>query len=304
MARPKEKGSVTLWAWIVSIALHLTLLLVFAIVKFSRFTAANHIAAPSARITTIKKLLQSSPTLPKPKIKNLTKSYFTREKSTLTPIKQIFNNTKPVLTRQANLQKPFTSSTLLPPYHTTAFQPTTEFFGNPTNQRKICYVVDCSGSMKGILGRVKQKLKQSVANLQPDQYFCIIFFGGDKLLTFNNERMVRATPKAKTAACAFIESVRAAGRTNALVALEKALQISDDNGVPPEVIYFLTDGFELTNEDSGLFLQKTAAMTKRSAPKTTINTIGFWPQSQDRKMLQTIAAQSGGRCVFITSESD
>ena len=175
-----------------------------------------------------------------------------------------------------------------------------EFFGSWTDQRKVCYLVDCSGSMQGIFGRVRKKLKESIGNLQPDQYFYIIFFGSEKLFEFGNGRLLRATREAKSAACEFIDSARPAGRTNALVAMERAVKVRDESGHSPAVIYFLTDGFELTTKDVPRFSQKIVNLLKRFAPATKINTIGFWPQSQDRRMLETIARQSGGEFILVT----
>ncbi len=154
-----------------------------------------------------------------------------------------------------------------------------------------------------MFGQVRKRLKKSIASLQSDQYFCIIFFGNNRLFEFSNGRLLRATQKAKTSAYDFINSVQAAGQTNALAALEKAVQIRDGSGVSPPVIYFLTDGFELTTEDSYQFSRKIANLLRQSAPTTKINTIGFWPQNNDREMLETIARQTGGEAVFITDNN-
>ena len=151
-----------------------------------------------------------------------------------------------------------------------------------------------------MFGQVRKRLKKSIASLQPDQYFCIIFFGNNRLFEFSNGRLLRATQKAKNSAYDFIDLVQAAGQTNALAALKKAVQIRNGSGAGPSVIYFLTDGFELTTEGTQKFSQKVADLLKRFAPTTRINTIGFWPQSDDREMLELIARQSGGEFVLIT----
>jgi len=65
------------------------------------------------------------------------------------------------------------------------------------------------------------------------------------------------------------------------------------------VVYFLTDGFELTTEDSRRFSQRIVGLLAKFAPRTKIHTIGFWPQSDDREMLRTIARQSGGDFVLV-----
>jgi Mg-chelatase subunit ChlD len=154
--------------------------------------------------------------------------------------------------------------------------------------------------MHGIFGGVRKKLKESIGDLQPDQYFYIIFFGGDKLFEFGNGRLLRAAQKAKSAAYDFVDAIRPAGRTNALAALERAMQIRDEKGVSPSVVYLLTDGFELATGDEHRFSRKIADLQKRFAPTTRINTIGFWPQNGDRKLLEAIARQSGGKFVFVT----
>jgi len=174
-----------------------------------------------------------------------------------------------------------------------------EFFGSWTDQRKVCYLVDCSGSMQGMFGRVQRKLKDSIKGLQPDQYFYIIFFGGDRLFEFGDGELLRARRQAKSAAYDFIDSVRPAGQTNAIAALERAVQIRDSRGAGPSVVYFLTDGFELTTEDEQRFSQKISNLLKRFAPRPRINTIGFWSAGSDRKMLETMAKQSGGEFVFV-----
>ena len=149
-----------------------------------------------------------------------------------------------------------------------------------------------------MFGQVRRKLKDSIAGLQPDEYFYIIFFGGE-LFESGNGRVLRATPEAKSAAYNFIDSIQSAGQTNAIAALERAVQIRDSGGNSPSIVYLLTDGFELTAEDSRSFSQRVASMLKRFAPTARINTIGFWPQSDDRKMLEAIAKRSGGEFTFV-----
>jgi hypothetical protein len=140
-------------------------------------------------------------------------------------------------------------------------------------------------------------------NLQPDQYFCIIFFGGDRLFEFSDGRLLRATQKTKSAAYAFIDSIQPKGQTNALGALERSVRIRDSQGGTPSIIYFLTDGFELAAEDACRFSQKIANLQKLFAPTARINTIGFWTQGDDREMLQAIARQSGGEFVFVDGDT-
>ena len=175
----------------------------------------------------------------------------------------------------------------------------TAFFGSFTDQRKICYVVDCSGSMQGLFGQVRKQLKNSISALRPDQYFYIIFFQDGKLLESGNGRLVRATDRAKSAACSFADSVRPAGPTNAMDALERAMQIRDQAGQSPALIYFLTDGFDLELDDTSRFGLQLENMRKKLAPSAKINTIGFWTGPADGRILRTVADQSGGEFVNI-----
>jgi hypothetical protein len=297
-------GSVSFWAWMVSIAVHLIVLTAFGVVKFSQSqTGGKHRPTPIAKINQIKKLMQANPIIPKPKIKKSAKGRYAGRTNRLFPANRIFDTAKPSSPILANnndgLAKPSASQSASSLAGSRILPHKIEFFGSFAEQRKVCYLVDCSGSMQGVFGRVRKKLKESIASLQPDQYFYIIFFGGDKLFEFGNGLLLRASQKTKSAAYDFIDLVQPAGQTNALAALERAVQIRDRRGLSPSIVYFLTDGFELTTEDAQRFPQKIANLQKRFAPMTRINTIGFWPQGNDRKMLEAIARQSGGEFVFV-----
>ena len=301
--------SVKFWAWTASIGVHLIVLTVFGVVKFSQQTvqARQHVI-PLAKVSRIKELMQTTDVTAKPKVKKPlpkanSSSFATRPKRIL-PANRIFET--PMAGPQTSACDWQKFSKLSAPQDTFSSARSgillsgVEFFGSRTDQRKVCYLVDCSGSMQGIFGKVREKLKESIINLQPDQYFCIIFFGADRLFEFGNGRLLRATRQAKSTACDFIDSARPSGQTNALVAMERAVKVRDENGHSASVIYFLTDGFELTTKDAPRFSQKMINLLKRFAPTTRINTIGFWPQNQDRRMLEKIARQSGGEFVCIT----
>ena len=180
----------------------------------------------------------------------------------------------------------------------------TEFFGSVAQGRRICYVVDCSGSMQGLWQQVQKGLCKSIEQLQPDQYFCVIVFGGGSILESSGGKMVRATEQAKKDAYNFIGSIQPRGATNAVAALEYAIKIRDRTGVGPSLIYFLTDGFELSEQDNSRFAHQVATMLRSFAPKAQINTIGFWPAEQDRKLLETIAKDSGGEFVVVGDSSE
>jgi hypothetical protein len=299
MVSSGRRGGLTFWAWMVSITVHLIVLTAFGFVKFSQSKAQAKRPTPTAKINQIKRLMETAPAMPKPKVKRRDKGRFTKKMDRLMPVNRIFYAAKPAPQELPEPAKPSTSKSVFLSSNSTISPHRTEFFGSFTDQRRLCYLVDCSGSMQGIFGQVRKKLKDSIANLQPDQYFYIIFFGDNKLFEFGNGRLLRATEETKHTAYDFIDLVKPAGPTNAMAALERAVQIRDRRVQSPSIVYFLTDGFELTTEDERQFSRKIAVLLKKFAPTTKINTIGFWPESDDRKMLEAIAKQSGGESVFI-----
>ena len=293
---------VKFWAWTISVFIHVAVLGAFGVVKFSRSDDQGPampvpVANVSRSITEI-----SASILPKPKIKPPAGRHLSK-------------NNKPWLSEQTIIDDSGVFKQDLNDYAGNSesvtsfdsgrvFSGRVEFFGSKTYQRKICYVVDCSGSMRGMLRLVQNRLKDSIRTLMPDQYFSIIFFGDERLLEFGGGVMLRATANTKSSAVDFIDSIEPAGRTNALEALKRAVEIRDSSGDSPSVIFFLTDGFELTNKDRQMFSFRIADLLRRFAPATKINTIGFWPDGDDRAMLETIAKQSGGEFVFVSGREN
>jgi len=217
-----RSAGVTFWAWTTSIAVHLIVLTAFGVFKFSQWQAgAKQGPAPTAKVSQIRKLIRAVPIIPKPKVKKASVERFAKSTDRLLPVNRIFDAETPGFQNPGRLGRPAASQSalLLPSSGKLAHK--NKFFGSFTKQRKVCYLVDCSGSMRGIFGRVRKSVK------------------------------------------------------------------------------VLTDGFELTTEDEQRFSQKIANLQKRFAPTTRIHTIGFWPQSRDRKMLEAIAKQSGGEFVFV-----
>lgn len=286
------------WAWSISIIVHVVVLGIFAVVKFSQWQEAEkQRPTPTAKVSRIKEFIVAEPVTPKPKVKKAIVSSVSAALDGQLPAKQIFEVPKPILQNPQNVSK-FAENApkrMVALSSSVIVSPKVEFFGSSTEGRKICYVVDCSGSMQGIFGRVQKELIKSVEGLDADRYFYVIFFASDKLYEYGDGRLMRATPQVKSEVCEFIKSVRPAGTTNAKAALERAMQIRE----APAVIYFLTDGFELTGDSAYGFAQKVLEMRKNFAPATKINTIGFWVQGWDGRILEKIAKQSGGECTLI-----
>ncbi len=310
MHKGKIKNSLKLsakaWAWTISIIVHVVVLGVFAVVKFSQWQEAEkQRPAPTAKvIEAVRRMAEAEPVTPKPKVKQSIMSRTaatTRVVAEGLPTRQIFDVSRPILRNPQKVSGLAESApkAVVPLSNSVIVSPKVEFFGSVAAGEKICYVVDCSGSMQGTFGRVQKELIESIGSLPADYYFYVIFFASDKLYEYGEGKLVRASPQMKSAVRDFILSVRAAGATNAMAAMERAMQIRDNSGAAPAIIYFLTDGFELTSDSAYKFAERVKDARKNFAPAVKINTIGFWVQKDDSRILGKIAKDSGGECNLI-----
>ena len=296
-----RSGNARLSALVISIALHLVMLAVFGIAKFSKCeTLAQQQKTPTANLVEIRKFIQAAPVVPKPKIKRPVASRLAAKADEILPADEIFKAAKPYFSNKNVLKEMAQSQSEFSLTDDVMCFGSAGFFGSSTSCRKICYIVDCSGSMQGLMGCVRKELKKSISELQPDNYFGIVFFGNGKLFEFGGGRLLRATPKSKSAAYDFIDAIKSSGKTNAVAAIERAVQIRDDCGAGPQAIYFLTDGFELTANDALQFSDRIANVLKSVASETNINTIGFESQGDDCKLLETLASQTGGKFISVS----
>ncbi|MBN1126510.1 MAG: VWA domain-containing protein [Sedimentisphaerales bacterium] len=294
--RLRHEKTITILAWLGSILIHVVVFSVFGAVPFR---GSGQGAAPQSKplpaMAQIKQAMNMPAMTPKPKVKNLFSS-----RRILRPVKKELELSTVGKIDLGEAEEPIVGLFSEVPLDLEAIDRTgsegVSFFGQYTGSRKICYVVDASGSMHGRLGNVKSQLIDSIQELRPDQFFSIIFFqDGDRLLEMRGGKLLRATPKSKEQAQTFIDTVMPSGPTNAVNALRRAMQIRDSLGRAPELIYFLTDGFDL-GEGAGVeaFAVQIENMRKALAPGTRINTIGFWTELEDVAILRHIARQSGG----------
>lgn len=302
----QSSANVSAWAFGIAIGIHIVVLCILAGKTLSRASADDSAAeTPSATIRQIASMSETPAIAPKPKIvetPRLAKAQSNSKSWSIPALAQEYrvstNGGQTDLTPLAS-----TSGSEKPMQAASAVRPgRIEFFGNYTYDRKVCFVVDCSGSMKGLFGQVVRQLKQTIDTLEPDQSFYVIFFGGNSLHEYGGGKMVRATPAAKEAAYKFANSIQPSGATDAMRAIKRAMEIKDASGNKPAVIYFLTDGFELDGAEGKTFCKKIDTLRKDMAPKTKLNTIGVGTQKNDRPVLETIARDSGGQCVIKGSK--
>lgn len=292
-----NKGSAGLWALCASVMLHLVAMLAFCLVHMgSEPDRVQAPVTPQAAVRQVERMTQTSQPRPKPRVS---------EPQQITESPQISNvEPEQIFTPGAGRQVLARGSSSNFGRRTVQSGPggsETVFFGSGTGSRRISYVVDCSGSMHGFFSTVSRELIESVSSLEPDQYFAITFFGNNELMEFSPGRMLRASPNTKARAVEFINSAGPEGKTSALRALRQAGAVRDDLGRGPEVIYFLTDGFELTDNEPGQFVNAVEHLLENNAPQAIINVIAIWPEQSEIDMLRELARRTNGDFRLIES---
>lgn len=281
-----RSGQISLVAVCVSAGLHLAMLGGFAVVRYSQpaesVSAAGAVCVEKrytvspAPLITEKPKIQAAPEIPEPAAASA---------SSVDAVE--------VAKTEAN-PKPQTAYEHSSPI---ANRPNSEieFFGNRSVAQSICFVVDCSGSMYGRMGMIQQQLKDCIASLYDTQSFYLIFFmDGNTLLESGGGKLEAATGPAKSEAFAMIDRARLGGQTNAAYALKRAMQLHDNQGRAVQLIYFLTDGFDLADNPAEPFYKTLMDIRGKHAPKVTINTVGLWTSDTDRYRLKLIAEMTGG----------
>lgn len=277
-------------AWMASLLIHAVLFGGFAMTRFGQVPAQSRKSVPVFTVQQVSRIIESNPVVSRPKIAQSDAFSIRPEVEAKVPLELLREKKQ---TQSLDSLKKIETAEHLSVDNLFAFEQT-EFFGQATEKRKICYVVDASGSMQGLFTRVKRALGESLMSLEQDQYFYILFFSGETLLESGSGRMQRASSGAVSQALAFIDTIRPAGTTEALKALTRAMQIRDGSGRPPEQIYFLTDGLDVTGSGRATLPVLVRQAAGRLAPNTVIHCIGFWTDGEDQKTLRMIAEQSGG----------
>ena len=287
MKKLARKGGVRYWALVISLVVHGAALAVFAGVKLSSRADEPAPVRSGLSMEMIEKAVAQSPPKPKPKVKPID-PLIEPEKEHPKPL--VAEESAPVAAVVAPVEAVPTE-----PLWAEPMTEEVEFFGQRSVAQRVCYVVDCSGSMYGQMHRVKARLKVSIRNLTSQQGFTVLFFTeGRQILMSGSGRLTAATVSAKSEALALIETIRPGGTTDAEHALECAMRLRDSGGNGPDVIYFLTDGFDLDEEGALRFVEKIESHRKLLAPSVVLNTIGCEPRENDRKMLDVLARLTGG----------
>ncbi len=120
---------------------------------------------------------------------------------------------------------------------------TASFFNIEDKGRRFVYVLDRSGSMDrhGAIFVAKEELRASIATLDATQLFQIMFYSttvAEMRVGRDKRKLYAATEVNRTMARQFINGIEPDGGTNHMPALRAAMKYD------PEVIFFLTDADE------------------------------------------------------------
>lgn len=299
MKTPHKDRKLRFSAFSISILLHLVILSTFGAVTFSKGKeAARKYVTPKVSAARVRKQLKQTPIIPKPKVKEKVVE-LRKEKQKEFAKKQVKLANNSVDIDLAKDISQIIETLEIEPQQVSQI----EFFGSQTSMRKVCFVVDCSGSMLGLFREVRNNLKASVSELGPDNYFYVIMFHGTGLIEIGDGKLLRATPANVRRAIRKIDKCpRPFGSPKALEAIKRAIRLKDNSGETAEVIYFLTDGFDFSTDENLSFIESVEKERLTFSPNTRIHSIGFWTNSTDRKMLEKMAKASGGEFINFTGK--
>lgn len=192
---------------------------------------------------------------------------------------------------------------------TTSSLAAANFFGLEATGNIFCFVVDCSGSMRGDpFVATKLELLKTISQLKPTQRFCVFFFN-QKLFPMPLEGDLPALASSATedfhpvAAYATPENI---GRLQNWMetipigtggppnqALKMAIELN------PDSIFLLTDGVTRSDVAGGL-LKTNRQEDELDGPqiRCPIHTIGFYSR-EGEALLQRIATENGGQYRYV-----
>jgi hypothetical protein len=184
--------------------------------------------------------------------------------------------------------------------------PRAQFMGISGDAIRVAFVCDASGSMMDRLPILQAELKQSIDQLQPIQWFNVIYFQNGHALAADPHGLIQALPTNSARIKNLLQTVQARGSSNPLPAMELAFSQR------PQVIYLLTDGdFEDVTES--ITDAHIIAEIRRLNPnnQVCVNTILFISDAADlqqddaragKAVLTRIAADNGGTFKVVVAE--
>lgn len=298
----RSRRSQATLGWVISAAAHLLAVALFIIVSSG---AGSPPSAPRA-IPRSTFEPQAEPLNPEPVIDNL-------QVQTLNPVEPLSEMTElppapelPIAARAGAIaaDTATASSYVVAANPAPATTAGARFCGVATYGDRICYVIDCSGSMVMAFDYVRGEVQQAVAALNPSQYFHVIFFAGGDPVQPMPPALRRASLHERKAAIDFVDNIQladvstsAAAWQAVVKALEVAFTVRSGGDLPPQTIYFFTDG-EFDHGRVGLFV---AQIQQRLASPVNVNVIACGSRDNE-PFLQRLAANHQGRYIFLSDE--
>jgi len=160
----------------------------------------------------------------------------------------------------------------------------------PQQPRRVCFVLDRSGSMNGPrINKAKLALQACLTGLQSIDQFGLLAF--DHNVSVFHEQMAEASDSNRTEAIRFLNGIQSGGTTELSTALAAAVQIL---GGPGGDVFLITDG-EVW--ETGPIIEQAAACGSR------IHVLGVGEASQDR-FLASLARRTGGVQKMVNTTED
>jgi hypothetical protein len=163
----------------------------------------------------------------------------------------------------------------------------TSFFGLRGGGKRICFIVDVSGSMAGgKIERLKQELVTTIQSLNPDTRFSVVFFDSG---THTVAQTWLHTDADRQRAIQVINSQLGGTGTDPTGAFQFAFGTLNPL---PDCIYYMTDG-QTRADVVGLLRSLNGGKVK-----TTVHAIAFGDRSLETVM-QQIATENNGAYLFV-----
>ncbi|MCL4211061.1 MAG: VWA domain-containing protein, partial [Phycisphaerales bacterium] len=164
------------------------------------------------------------------------------------------------------------------------------FFGVSSTGQRFLFIVDVSGSMQegNRIHVAMRELSRSISELPDFAYFYVILYNHEPIIPRFQRGWQRARPREVDDMLDYLRNVTPGGGTVPVGAFAAAFALD----VPPDVIFFLTDG--LIPQETPDRVRSMNARGKR----VVINTIAFGDQSS-ADLLKRISDESGGRYRFV-----
>jgi len=156
--------------------------------------------------------------------------------------------------------------------------------------RRVCFVVDRSGSMGGVtMERAKLACEACISALQPTDYFGLVAF--DTSLEKFDKKMGQATDTNRRQASKWLAKIDARGGTEMAMGLGAGVDVL---GGPGGDIFLITDG---------AIYQTGPLVEQVAAAGTRVHVLGIGTASQDR-FLEALGRRSGGVSKMISPNED